>query len=450
MRFLLLLAPVVVLTACPGATGPDGGTGTGGGTGGGTAYDSGYFPILPPGIEGQAQAVVPTGTGDVFAVGSGFADGGATSLLVARVKADRTLDPAWGTDGVALVDVENGSVGGAVLSSDTGFAALVDGENLYVVGTAQALVLPGEGQKVLLAKFLANGTLDTTFGNTGATTGVRLDGFTGTTASATAILKQPDGRLLVGGQVQGNFYVTRYLANGTADVSFSKTPGMGFGAVWGASGRAEETRSMVLDPDGKIVVFGGEAMSAARLLGDGQLDVGFGSSGFFSQPGARGSALWRETDGSYLAVGFNSFATDAGDRQLAVRFAKLTSGGQPDPAFGTGGQREVVLPGTNIGLSSIRGTARLPDGRVLLYITGLGETYLARFNADLTLDTGFLQDGALRPLGITLPLLQPAFIGGNHLAVTSDRFWVGDMTLVTVEPRGPTTKNFFEVVTAPF
>ena len=61
---------------------------------------------------------------------------------------------------------------------------------------------------------------------------------------------------------------------------------------------------MVLDPDGKIVVFGGEAMSAARLLPDGQLDVSFGSSGYVSSPDATGVALWRETDGSYLALGY--------------------------------------------------------------------------------------------------------------------------------------------------
>ena len=209
-----------------------------------------------------------------------------------------------------------------------------------------------------------------------------------------------------------------------------------------------ELTSMVLDPDGKIVVFGGASMSGARLLADGQLDVLFGDSGYFSSPGAKGTTLWRESDGSYLAVGFAPLRTDAGDNQLAVRFLKLSSSGVPDVSFGAGGYRQVLLPGNNLGLSTIRGAARLADGGYALYVTGLITTYLVRFNADFTLDTASLVDGALKPTSVKLPLFQPAINVGSHLAVTEgNRVWITDINLVTIDPVAPTQKNFFDLIT---
>jgi uncharacterized delta-60 repeat protein len=298
--------------------------------------------------------------------------------------------------------------------------------------------------KVVLAKFLGDGSLDTSFGNTATMNGLRLDAFSATEAACTTVVKQPDGKILIGGDVQSNFFVTRYLPSGAADVSFSKMPGAGFGAVWGTA-RSEETRAMVLDPDGKIVVFGGEAMSAARLLSDGQLDMSFGRSGYVSSPGATGVALWREPDGSYLALGYVPLKTDAGANQLAARLLKLSSSGIADVTFGAMGYRQVTLPGTDIGLSSIRGAARLADGSFALYITGLGLTYLAHFTRDFALD------GALQQTSIRLPLFQPAFQQGSHVAVTEgNRVWVTDINLVTLEPVTPTRKNFFDLISQTF
>ncbi len=450
MRSIAAAVTMVVVLGCPAPSEPDGGTGTGGGAGGGSAaYDSGFVSVLP-GVEAQGYVVVPSGA-NVFVVGNGTTDGGAASLLVARFKPDRSLDTTWAGAGYTLVDVADGmSVGIGSLAHDTAYAALSDGTSLFVCGVAQALQVPGLGSRVLLAKFLADGSLDTSFGNTGATTGVRLDAFGTTQAQCTALALQPDGKILIGGDVQSNFFVTRYLANGTADVSFSKTPGSGFGAVWGTS-REETTKVMVLDPDGKIVVFGGASMSAARLLPDGQLDVSFGSSGFFSSAGASGVALWREADGSYLALGYAPLTTDAGDKQLAARLLKLSASGVADVTFGPQGYRQVTLPGTNLGLSTVRGATRLADGSFVLYVTGLGRTYLVRFTADFALDPSSLSDGGLVSTGVELPLFQPAFQQGSHLAVTEgNRVWLTDINLVTIEPVTPTKKNFFDLINRTF
>lgn len=445
MKQLVAVTCAAFFFGCPSPSESDGGAGGGGGggTGGGSAYDSGFVSVMP-GVEAQGYAVVPSGS-KVFVVGNGSTDGGNASLMVARFNPDRSLDTTWAGTGYALVDVIDGmSVGIGTLANDTGYAAMVDGDALFVCGTAQALQVPGAGVKVILAKFLADGSLDTSFGNAATLNGVRIDAFGTTQAECLSVVKQPDGKILIGGDVQQNFFVTRYLPSGTADVSFSKTPDAGFGAVWGTS-RGEGARSMVLDPDGKIVVFGGDSMSAARLLPDGQLDESFATSGFFSSAGAQGVSLWREPDGSYLALGYAPLRSDAGDNQLAVRLLKMTPGGVADVSFGAMGYRQVTLPGTNIGLSTIRGAARLPDGSFALYITGLGRTYLAHFTADFALD------GALIETSIELPLFQPAFGQGSHVAVTGDnRVWVTDINLVTIEPVTPTKKNFFDLINYTF
>lgn len=444
MRAIVATALGVVLLGCPAPSEPDGGA-----SDGGSAYDSGFQSVLP-GVNAQGYAVVPSGA-NVFAIGNGTTDGGHAALMVARFTPDRALDTTWAGNGVALVDVADGpSAGIGAQASDTGYAALVDGTSLYVCGVAQALQLPGSGARVLLARFLADGSLDTSFGNTGATTGVRLDGFGMTQSECTAVLKQPDGNILIGGSVASNFFVTRYLPSGTADVSFSKTPGTGFGAVWGTA-RTEATRSMVLDPDGKIVVFGGEAMSTARLLPDGQLDTAFGTDGFASSAGAQGVAMWREADGSYLALGYVPIDASGEEKRLAVRLLKLRSTGVADETFGAQGYRQVTLPGTNLGLSTVRGATRLGDGSFVIYVTGLAETYLARLTPDFALDPASLVDGALVPTGIRLPLLQPAFQQGSHVAVTAgNRVWVTDINLVTIDPGPPTTRNFFDLVSRAF
>ena len=94
-------------------------------------------------------------------------------MLVARFKPDRSLDTSWAGTGYTVVNVTDGmSVGIGSLSNDSAYAGMVDGTSLFVCGTGQALQVPGSGVKVVLAKFLADGSLDTTFGNTATMNGV--------------------------------------------------------------------------------------------------------------------------------------------------------------------------------------------------------------------------------------------------------------------------------------
>lgn len=134
--------------------------------------------------------------------------GGEGDFAAARYLPDGQLDAAFGTDGKV----------GALFGSTIGAARAV-------LATPQGqLVLAGDSMNdVALARLNADGTLDAGFG-----TGGRVLAPLAATNwdDATALLRQADGKLLVGGWVYegagsaGNFAVLRFEADGAPDAGF--------------------------------------------------------------------------------------------------------------------------------------------------------------------------------------------------------------------------------------
>jgi len=121
-------------------------------------------------------------------------------------------------------------------------------------------------------------SLDPTFSDDGWTT---LD-FFGRSDIVDSVLIQPDGRLILSGQVAVNttsrdFGLARYNPDGTLDDTF------GTGGMLNLDlGGREYTGVAVLQSDGKIVVGGEQSISGtdfiiARLNTDGSLDTTFGA-----------------------------------------------------------------------------------------------------------------------------------------------------------------------------
>jgi uncharacterized delta-60 repeat protein len=140
----------------------------------------------------------------------------------------------------------------------------------------------------------ADGSLDTTFDGTGMAT---LSGY-GPAAAWEAVAIQPDGKIVVGGQgdVVRNmglgYIVARYNANGTLDTTFG-TPGRrGATGIWtyDPSSGAERLRALKLLTDGSNQLAGimlegqgfgpaGFAFAAMKLTPAGVLDTTYGSGG---------------------------------------------------------------------------------------------------------------------------------------------------------------------------
>ena len=115
----------------------------------------------------------------------------------------------------------------------------------------------------------SSGVLDTNFGS-GGRAGIGFD--------AKRLLILADGKVLVGGTLDEDFAVSRYLANGQLDSSFGLN---GLARLDLNNSSNDQASLMTLQPDGKILLAGitGLEPAIARFTADGQVDTGFDRDG---------------------------------------------------------------------------------------------------------------------------------------------------------------------------
>jgi len=159
--------------------------------------------------------------------------------------------------------------------------------------------------------------------------------------------------------------------------------------------------SMVIQPDGKIVVAGSAgngvtpAFAVARLNDDGSFDTTFNGTGFvIAQMGVsgedtRGVAL--QSDGKIVVAGFANFG---GVYKFAV--LRVNPDGSLDSTFGTGGR--VITALGDGGTAIAEAVVVQADGKIVVggYAVNSGVPLFAlvRYNVDGTLDTkGFGTNG---------------------------------------------------------
>jgi uncharacterized delta-60 repeat protein len=113
----------------------------------------------------------------------------ATSLTstfkLIRFLPDGSLDTGFGTGGIAIPPI--------AVSEHQQLITIQPDSKIIVAGTYPV----GTKNDFALARFMPNGTLDTTFGANGVVT--TSDG-NETTSKANAVLRQPDGKILAGGE----------------------------------------------------------------------------------------------------------------------------------------------------------------------------------------------------------------------------------------------------------
>ncbi|HWW16563.1 MAG TPA: hypothetical protein VN310_18030 [Candidatus Dormibacteraeota bacterium] len=265
---------------------------------------------------------------------------GQGSFQVARFKSNGTLDTSFGADGLTAPIV----VGGQGVLTSGSLALQSDGK---------ILVVEGSGNPSLMVRYTSSGQLDTSFG---------IDGLVNLQyASPTQVTLQSDGKILVASGASGILgftlnplsaptaqagELTRYNSNGTIDNSF------------GAAGTAASVASasaLLLQTDGKIVVAG--AITSKRNAPLTASDVGFGIMRYNSN----GSLDRTFGNGGVAVTDLGATATDSGPYALAIQsngdivaggiagittasvftaafgLTRYTSAGALDTTFGTGG-----------------------------------------------------------------------------------------------------------------
>lgn len=219
----------------------------------------------------------------------------------------------------------------------------------------------------------AAGDLDPTFGTAGmVTTDINRS-----TDIAQAVAVQADGKLVVVGQTYKHndfsgedFVVTRYNTDGTLDSSF----GSGGRVRTDFPGLAAVPSSVVIQPNGKIVVAGG-AFPLFTFLGNfevvrynpnGSLDTSFGNGGIVTTnfpEGSYASSVALQADGKIIAAGtvFVDFIIgEASNTDFAL--ARYNTDGTPDTSFGNGGQVSTDFFGMEDDAFSV---LIQPDGKIV-------------------------------------------------------------------------------------
>lgn len=354
----------------------------------------------------QANAVVVQPNGQIIAAGSSFSSSKTVEdFIVARYNANGSLDKRFGKNGKITTDFFRN------VDSISAMAIQPDGA-IVVAGFAQLAGSGGTPRVFALARYRSDGQPDTSFGNGGALT----TSFGGNFAAASAIMIQPDGKIVVAGTVDFNpdnptsgldFALARYTANGTLDATFGK----GGKVVFDFFGSFDQANGAVLQPDGKIIVVGSTSYDSfnrdigfalVRFNADGSTDFGFGTGGkqitdFFGA-GANANGIVLQPDGKFVVAGT---ASDSATRPVAtdIAVARYNADGSLDATFGTGGQ--TAIPFAASATEQGNALALSDDGKIVVAGAAF-KTFatppdfaLVRYNSDGTIDTGFGSGGTI-------------------------------------------------------
>lgn len=294
-----------------------------------------------------------------------------SNFFLTRFNSDGSLDTSFGNKGRVYATPDalgNNTVDSVLPLADGGILLVGETEGKYPAGW------DGSGERpphsIVLARFLANGQVDTGFGNQG----IVIDSDTRIFDVAKAIL-QPDGKVLIAASpyANGNYYsefgLYRFNADGSRDTSF------------GVNGKVEtrfpshyfpssDPADIALMPDGRIVVVGtawdefapgvGAGVGIARYLPNGSLDTSFDGDGILSgiywgqfgnllKSGYYGSQTVRavlvDDQGRLLVVTTASVGNQSLDSTTALQLFRLHADGSLDTSFGDQGVSANTVQG---------------------------------------------------------------------------------------------------------
>jgi len=323
---------------------------------------------------------------------------GAAAVLPARA-APGALDPSFGRGGRVATDFDHGA--------DLAQAVALQKDGKLVVVGQTYTNNDFSGEDFALARYHPDGTLDASFGVGGRVT----TDFPGLAAVPSAVVIQPDGKILVAGGAfplftfLGDFKIVRYNPDGSLDAGF----GAGGIVTTSFPGQGSYAFALALQPDGKIVAAGTDFVdfssedssdtdfALARYNPDGSPDAGFGAGGQvttdFDGFNDDALAVLVQPDGRIVAVGSAKNPLDFYDFALA----RYQPDGRIDTSFGTRGK--VRTDFGDQGFDRAESAVLQPDGRIVaagfaIALQGAPENFaVARYTADGALDPSFSGDG---------------------------------------------------------
>ncbi len=364
-----------------------------------TGFNSSGLATADYGGTEVANAVTVAPDGKIVVAGSVFPLGeGEGFTFAARYNADGSVDPSFGGDGGVTDNT-------GIFSDDYATAVAVQADEKVIVG---GYSYTSEDQDLVIVRYLANGTLDPSFGEGGKV----ISRVSSSNDELAALAIQSDGKILLAGtsHVPNNpdFAITRLNADGSVDETF----GSGGLVELDFQGN-DHANALSIQPDGKIVVAGytGPGLSinfrispinvelpsfdfaVARLNPDGSLDTTFDSDGMRTQSlGAddRATGVAIQKDGKIIVSG----TSDADSADFAI--VRYTASGDLDTSFSGDGIKIIDLGADD----SCQSIVLQKDGKILLggSTDAVDETFdwgIVRIGTDGSLDRTFGDNGKL-------------------------------------------------------
>ncbi|HTU15547.1 MAG TPA: hypothetical protein VMF31_10140 [Solirubrobacterales bacterium] len=298
---------------------------------------------------------------------------------------------AGGALGLALASVLAGSASAGSLSELQACNQLeksmtnADG-SIMIAGTTSEDC--DHARRISLVRLEADGSVDTGF----ADGGVVVLGEAVRNTPVVALLPGGSGRILLATEEA----LLRYLPDGSLDPTFGQS-----GVVAGVPSRYLDSRQIAaaaVQDDGKVVVAGGSSggLTVARFGPDGDPDLSFGGDGVVSpavpEPDNHYSvgAVAFDTQGRVMVAG----ATGS-DRRTTAILLRLGESGMPDPEYGADGDGFASIEAPESCGRYSYGTRALyvdPDGEARIY----GSSMYCSFYSDSNLLWEIDPDGMLR------------------------------------------------------
>jgi uncharacterized delta-60 repeat protein len=297
---------------------------------------------------------------------------GKRDFAIARYNPDGSPDTTFDTDGKLTTDFNN--------TQDEIAAMLVQPDGKIVVGGTT-------DSKPALVRYNSNGQLDASFGSGGRV-------IITAAMTITEIARQADGKIIAAGftprdvSQPTDLALTRYNSNGSLDNGSvnDSTPGDSFGTnglvttSLTATG-LESAGDVVIQPDGRILVAGGDLL---RYNADGSPDMSFDGDGKATTNFGIGT-LALQSDGKIMAGGVVNTSSSPDSFSGDFALARFNTNGQLDTTFCTGGPVFTDFFGGDDVVASL---ILQPDGKPVLggyaYNGGSYDFALARFNIPTT------------------------------------------------------------------
>ena len=353
---------------------------------------------------------------------------------------DGTLDTSWGSQG-HVIDPD-----GVGLVTNL----LVDDEGRIVVAGLQL----GDPTVLEVKRFLADGSVDTSFGTSGVAARPAAFSQVGAETMPVVVFDR-QGRILVGsGLLDGSsadLYLYRLTADGAVDTTFGSN-----GEVTFSVADFDAVTAIAIDDADRIVLAGyafsfsdPSASVVARLNDDGSFDDTFGDNGIVVVEApdadstlATGVAV--DSEGRLVAL----ILDVVDDEEPTARLVRLLPTGELDPSFTS---REVpttldefIVPSMQLRSDGTFLVTTMEDGVEI----GLpSDSVVYSFDADGDVDTSFGVDGVLRLDGVVIQSLSPASRGDLIVAgflivrdIDYDRYLarvLGELSIVPAAPSAP-------------